>query len=1000
MASKKDIYSEIKESIFKINNKTENTSETLVTDTELHKLNIQIKSLKTKFLSIEDKFNSLVENHQKILNGLIGSVIIKYYIEIAHKYSKKLKKIADKIVLLNSENTTNIIDEALYRQSNEYDNNSVLKNLSSIFEQISSEIKQVEAVLDSETGTVKVYDTGSSKFYYTSECKSVWVKITDVSGPNIYSYVGIYGDKKAGNSSDGSDAPIYLTSPDLSLTNVKLVPIKREIKIKIPIIFLLPPLKWTRVEYVGVVQDKADPTNIYGITISFKKNMFGKYDKSFFDDVKRVKICKGYYIDGIFYLNNDDIDNYGKIYNRFRSDINDGESFSEDKFLNYITNYPYNSGKINYYPAQMTGFDEDVLEDHNKKPKDIKIDSNPIIRLVAQDDEQEDVKIGRYKHKIQEYLVNETTNTSIELDRETLDWTNENKLCDYALVSFTNNKFNIKNLQFDANGSEKDNNGKITYKFQASYSPSSNSAEGTLGNSIPLSLLITSESVNNDTQTIPNKTLSIHKIKINISFDESQTIMIQPKDDYLYGEMGGYFAYNKLQDASSLVSDVTSDPDYMLIYIKTILSKESPSMKDLALVKSFIGNILDGFILDLLNYVKIVYKSLMTPSVCDPIRKSYDPSYDDSFYSNIKDSITMTANSMETLTNLTKVSEVINNLKNITELYNSITLHESNINQLVYELITMEYYLNEMIDSYSCFFKFNSIDTKVKNSMSYAASIYEGTSNFDEVLALSGDMFLPFSAGLFSYDSWREEIGEYVKESNITLVKYYLINIILGKLSEYNLDNIKTYSESISRILLSFIKRYSIQSSLIPVTLSELLKEETAFNLTYSMKIMPNYQGEKISSLVSYKYPFLSFINEINLEFEKINDKYCLLPELKNIIKSKLLTHILKDPQQFQDCFDEIYENLTKSKNLRSIILLQCFKEINEFLNEKDSTKFSLYDFETFSLKSESKTYLDCIHEYIVLYNKIYNSAYIIQQFLEQDIPSEFKDILGLVQIG
>lgn len=973
MANKTDLYEKLRQSISFISNNDDNEPEIYNEDTELLDLNNRIKEIKIQQENIQSSYNLLVDKHHSVYKGLIGASILNYYIEYAHKFLSKVQILVKKVSFLNEDGDLikllKNLDYLLHSNPSKIESiNSLLQTTSSIIEQLEENVSNISGSFDNETGQISITDNSDARFKYSFIKKSGYVKMFDVSGPNMYIYVTIYGCLDANGKVN--DDEIFITCTALGLTNVKLVKVRKKIKFFV--------WEWKYNEYRGAVQDEADPDNIYGIVLSFKSSFFGGYNSLFSDNFYRVKLKKGFYIDGITYQHNND--NYGKYYTKFlQVETDENSGFSVNKFLNYIKNTTLEDNVF-----KDTGPGEHADDHRRYQPEGI--DEDPNIRYVYKDSDQESIKVGLYTAKYRPYISKSRIQTKIVLDRDSLDYTNENSLCDFATVSIsdlTTKTFNIENMQFDASGVE-EIDGVSYYTFKASYTPGADAKNGTLGNNIPLIIYI-SKGQTSTTSGGTNVQNQSHNLNIEVSINSKEDVILQEKDYDLYGQFGAYSSPSVLRQSQSQITDIDEikeDPLYILIYTSTVLKNFSnltteQQRSEIIRLMDLVSNNKNEILNQLLIYLQNIYRALNTISQCDSIRKTYDSNYDNSLYSDLSTIIQTTASEMTNISDVTSVKTLIANKLNIDNLEKKINLLYDQIKKLLDDLLVGSIYLDEMIDSYACMLTKKDNSKEILESLKTAMLIYEGRSTFSEALSLSGSAFLPLNVGTKSFDYWYENIFDYLVDSDIIIARYYILIIILCNLCSYRYDNRNEYIKYINDLLLKLINRLSVDTNLFPNSLITNLQLNNYFSEAYGFYVVTHPNIEKVSSYLTYKYPKLNELNEIDIEISNNRSVY----DYNTIIKSKLLLFLLSDISNIDNRINDLYEYLSKYKNYRSIVILSCLDEVLDFIESSSSEKLSTFDYtkrsNDFLAYSNASNSLDTpISQCISSYNQIKNNLY------------------------
>ena len=970
MASKNSLYEKLRQSISFITKNSEEEIKYEKEDTELATLNNYIRDLKIQQENIQANYDLLVNKHHDLYKGLIGTTITNYYIEYANKFLHKVNSLVPKISLLSEDGELmQLLSNLDYLLNSQPDKSlsieSLLKETTSIIEQLESSVANVSGAYDSATEEFSITDNSAARFKYSFIKKSGYVKMFDVSGPNMYLYVTIYGCL----TSDGKvlDDEIYLTCAALGLTNIKLVKVKKKIKFFI--------WSWTYNEYRGIIKDKSDEENLYGIVLSFKSGFFGGYNSLFSDNFRRVKLKKGYYVDGIIYQHEGD--NYGKYYNKFLQISGDQESgFSVNKFLDYIKN---KSIEDKVFKDTGPGEDEDL------QPKGL--DSSPNIRYVYRDSDQEYIKVGLYTAKYRPYISKSTIQTKVILDRDSLDYNNENTLCDFITVSLqdlTTRTFDIKNLQFDANGTE-EIDGVSYYRFKSTYTPGSDAENGTLGNSIPLIIRVSKGNTSSVSSGANNTTLT-HELFIELGIDSDEDVILQDTNDAyeLYGEMGAYSSPIVRRTAQSKITDlddIKEDPLYILTYISTVLQNfhvlSKPKQKEelLRLVELVERN-RDVLLEQLLIYLKNIYRALNTIGQCDAIRRTYDIDYDNSLYGHLVTLTQTSAAEMRKITDITSVQSLLKTKTNIDNLNSTIKFISSETEKLLNDLLLCSIYLDEIIDSYSCIFNKTDNSRSILSSLEIAMSIYEGKSSFTEAMSLSGMSFLPINTGNKSFEVWYENVLQYIMDNDIMIARYYLLIILLCNLSSNSYENRKIYRNYLNDFMLKMLNRMSISKEYVPVAIQDLLRANNNFIESYGFYIVAEPNNDELPAYLMHKYPMLKELNTIDILYNSESYSY------NQIIKSKLLIFLLSNKDNMDSIVYELYDVLSKNRNYRNIVVLQNLDAVLDYLNEQnilENNNLKLY-------KNRSNYFLNypnykkttpidgCLREYRRIRNSLYEN--------------------------
>lgn len=934
-------------------------------DTSLDKLNEYAENIVEIYTEMEDKYKELSLQHFALYEGLIGDVITNYYVELAYKYISQVQEMIEtaKVIRRGGRLDDLLSSLLLYLNKGETGTNAVniiKESIGNILSELMSSLNENDVMCNvDENGEIVVYDTRSSKFTVKDKIKSGYVKFVDVSGYNLTLKCSIYGYYDDKNDMDD----IYLTCPDLSLTNVHFVKVTKRIQ--------LLWFVWDRVVYKSVTSNPEDPDEYYGLLLRFKKNWITGYNSKFTDAITKVKLQKGYAVDNVAYYGKTEED-VGKVYTRYRKDDNDEYSVDLEKVINSMKNTTINDNSLKDIGSELN---------ENWNFSEANKETLPI-QFKLTDTDGDSIKVGSYSSKFNTYCDNVERTVTFTHDTSTLDYTNQDTLSDFVEVTVSiGSGLEKTTIQFDSDSAEETDYG-IRYKYTGTYSPNTEITSATdvsassLGNNIPLELYFEvadaskkANTVDTDTSTddakntgtvnttAPDKKDIVKSkaktVKIELASEKESDSMII-RENEIYGWLGCVFCPSTEHMADYKVTDISSDPMYLAAYGQYCLGVEPMSAANIAYLRNSLLNLYDEYVAQIFAILNKAGAACQTMTSADGIRQIYDSNYADDYYSEIKSTllnIYMTISQISAVTDLKDI--IAENKTDIDEIVKSIYNCYSTSHINIAELLEATALADDFLEAYTAVFDATDKFQELFNSLQVATSIYQGDTSYSEVLNIANTMFIGLNAGRYDFTTWCSRGTACIHDNLLFFVRLYLIRILLCRLSPYANKNRKEFQEYALDVDLKLIKRQSIilLDDKPNKALDRALAELDSFERGYGFTVQRNLNNETLSSILLSLYPSLYKINQIYIsdtdlnqldyQLNKLNPSFDQVPII-NIMASKLIqvyfiekADYIEDKNSFANEFwNKCYEMVDNTKNIRSAFFIIALSEAYKYLGE------------------------------------------------------------------
>ena len=898
--SREELFKKLKATLDTANlNASMNEIKTANTPDELReKLNNAVNKLNI----VKEAYSALVNKQTELYEALIGTSIGKYYVEFAKKQLDQINKI--NTILVSLESSINY-DNFQYMIANDLDYSQLLDLLKKLESQFEEACPNVISIIDTdinsqETNRVRTIDTSGSTIYNESKKMVRYAEFIDpaTSIKTQYTMTSIYNDSGAKN-----DNEIYVTCPLLKLSNSKAVLDETDI------IRFLWIVIGRRPAYVGVINSD-NPEEAYGYKLTFKSWLFSK---KFTDSaVSKVQIKIGYHArlvtsQGVTKIN----DKIAKF---------DGEDYSI-----------IDCGKYQYI---LTEIDEDG-EDGKGEAVDITIknSSAPI----------------KYNDKVTSYILFDPDSYSLEDNAESLSDSVSIKIDAGPTFHFNNITLNSDetnsyyNYNYNAEVKEYSFKGTVDYdENQLTEGYAKNQIPIVLSNSVRKELFASNDRklVLQNTDTLEARIKRELKYKvynnIKIGVDSDNNAILTTKDaHYAIGLLN--FADKPYESKYDVTDIIDARAEYSISNaLNTLINidKLYGNKNILGLISNATLNdklnkivecqhIIENAIINYRNrlgeLVERLYNSLNSFSLGEKIRESQDTNYTKKYFENYLTSLDTKTAEIKSL-----IEDGVTN-KNIKQINNKFITIENEINSLFTDNLESIEYIDEMVKAYIPIYG-NKINYSVLTaSMRIAFEVYLMENDYTSTLNINTENFIPITRGSYTFMEWNEDFNKLLKENALETYRYYLVGILLCRLSKNHITNLTEYKGYLSDILKSLYLKEAFKENYFNETFIKLMREIRTYYNSYNIMIKEDLNYGRIPTILTTQYNVLNKFNYIDLtnyiDGETINNDIYRL-------QVNILISLLKSGNIVSTIKNMIIYLQSNVQNLRTLIILYCINKI------------------------------------------------------------------------
>jgi len=514
-------------------------------------------------------------------------------------------------------------------------------------------------------------------------------------------------------------------------------------------------------------------------------------------------------------------------------------------------------------------------------------------------------------------------------------------------LSNTYGTFEFNNMNIDA---DKGENYQYTFKGTIGYGENTDGLYAK--NQIPLLLKADINKQGNNVKT---------KIRVGVDPDNN-AILTEKNAYYAIGLM--IFDDKEYVSTYDVTDLINYSPEYKisnvlttLKYLDDIYDNKNKKVNALSSISNEIVQLKDSlkeFISSDLSKIN----SLLTTFVNgESVRESEDSYYDKEYYESLINDINTVTTDIQSFQadtiDISKISE------DITKLYNTV-------NSLIDESLESLDMIDQVVGSYSPIFGNNVSYYKVITSMKTAFSIYSGKDDFSDALNISSNGFLTINFKNYDYDAWEEYKKESIRENTLIIYKYYLIGILLSKLSKKSSENLISYKS-----YLSYYIKQLYTNNILPETLFDntpvknyILEERKLYN-NYGLVVYKNINHGNIPVILSNNMNSINKLNNVDLlnyiNNNKLSDnlEYLVLQLGIALFKTNNIVYNIEFLSKY----------LNKCQNLRCIILSIA---LNKLIDKFENTPLYI-DIKKY--KTNQDELISLCNSYIEIWDALYSNT-------------------------